>query len=372
MGKNNKPIIIGAAVLGALAIGLTLMMLLGRVGGGGPAQPAPGDAPPVAPTTTRLVAARDIPPRTVITPDMVQEEETTTPDPAALKNASELQAGRITTRPIRRGEAITGGAMINSIARVVPANFAVPSGLRAVAIWVDPNQTAAGLVDVGDRVDIIANHKQTFEKQNTERYEEVFTGSKEGVFGRTIAQDLEVLAVDKSIQAAAVAPVATPAPGGAPGAAPPPPPPPPPPAAQAVRTRVVLAATPELAARLVAANELGILHITIRNPNSRERFPVPAAREFPGSVVRVPKRNPGGGQTGGAQTGGAQGRRDRGDIDDLRNPMGPPRIVEAPPIVGPMPTIPADTGNMTPTPSPGSEVTVIRGTEKTRVLVPSR
>jgi hypothetical protein len=53
--------------------------------------------------TTRLVAARDIPPRTVITPDMVREEEVDQDDPAVLNNASELQAGRITTRPILRG-----------------------------------------------------------------------------------------------------------------------------------------------------------------------------------------------------------------------------------------------------------------------------
>jgi Flp pilus assembly protein CpaB len=384
MPRNNKPIIIGAAVLGVLAIGLTLLMMLGR-GGGGSAQ-APGtDATGAAPVarSTRLVAARNIPPRTVITPDMVREEETDeAADPAVLKNASELQAGRITTRPILRGEPITGSSTANTVARVVAANFAVPTGLRAVAIWVDPRQTAAGLVDVGDRVDVIASQKLTATKQTTDFYDQVVVGATEYTAGRTIAQDLEVLAVDSSIERAAAP---TPAPAGAqpaaPGAAPaPPPPPPPPPAGQVMRWRVILAAPPAVAAALVAANEAGNLHITIRNPNSRERFPIAETRQYPTRFVNVPKRQTG--QAGGASGGGAGspsgGNRGGGSNSGERTINNP--------FIGPV-TLPSATGGggagfsapppatgvgSVPPAASGSEVTIIRGTEKTRVIVPPR
>ncbi|HEX8237797.1 MAG TPA: Flp pilus assembly protein CpaB [Abditibacteriaceae bacterium] len=382
MPRNNKPIVIGAAVLGALAIGLTLMMLLGRVGGGAPAA-ATGTGDPAAQAaaarTTRLVAARDIPPRTVITPDMVREEETDeAADPAVLKTAGELQAGRITTRPILRGEPIVSSAMINTIARVVPANFAVPTGLRAVAIWVDPRQTAAGLVDVGDRVDVIASQKLTATKQATESFDQVIVGATEYTTGRTIAQDLEVLAVDSSIERAAVP---TPAPAGAqpgaPGAAAPPPPPPPAPAGQVIRWRVILAAPPVVAAALVAANEAGNLHVTIRNPNSRERFPIPETRQYPTRFVNVPKRQ-------GASGSGGAGSPSRGGGGSNAGE----RVINNPfvgPITLPSPTTPGGSGGAgfsapppatavgsVPPAAAGSEVTVIRGTEKTRVIVPPR
>jgi Flp pilus assembly protein CpaB len=382
MPRNNRPIIIGAAVLGALAIGLTLMMMLGRVGGGGAPAPAPGSGDAAAQTpstpTTRLVAARDIPPRTVVTPDMVREEETDQDDPAVLNNASELQTGRITTRPILRGEPITGSAMINTIARVVPANFAVPTGLRAVAIWVDPKQTAAGLVDVGDRVDVIASQKLTAVRQPTEAFDQVVVGATEYTAGRTIAQDLEVLAVDRSIEQAAAP---TPAPAGAqpaaPGAAPPPPPPPPPPpaAGQTLRARVILAAPPIVAASLVAANEAGNLHVTIRNPNSRERFPIPETRQYPTRFVNIPKRQGGDGGGGGAGSPRGGGASNSGD-----------RVINNPfigPVTLPSPTTGTGGGGFSAPPpatgvggvppaAAGSEVTVIRGTEKTRVIVPPR
>jgi Flp pilus assembly protein CpaB len=375
MPKNNRLIIIGAAVLGVLALLSTLMLMRG---GGSSPSPTTDATAAAAPITTQLVAARDIPPRTVITRDMVNEEETDTPDPAALKTRNDLQAGRIASTTIRRGDPITASLLTNTLGRVVPANFEVPPTLRAVAIWVDPNQTAAGLVDVGDRVDVITTHKNALSPQSTERFEEVFTGTKEGVTASTIAQDLLVLAVDKSIQAA-ITVTPTPAPGAAPGAAAPPPPPPPTPAAnQVVRTRVVLAATPEVAQRLVAANESGVMHVTIRNPNVRAQFPIVARREAPGSIQRIAKRSKdagsGGGSVGG---GGATSRGNDAPMPSITSPFLGPMQPSGPSTsgMGMSPaggmSLPPASGMTPPAPS-GSEVTVIRGTEKTRVLVPGR
>jgi Flp pilus assembly protein CpaB len=268
--------------------------------------------------------------------------------------------------------------MINSIARVVPANFAVREGLRAVAIWVDPNQTAAGLVDVGDRVDVISTHKLSTAKQSTELYDQIVVGSTDFSSARTIAQDLEVLAVDKSITAASAPAPAAAAPG-APGAAPPPPPPPPPPANanQTARTRVVVATSPAVAATLVAANETGNLHITIRNPNSRERFPVAETRQYPSRVVNVPKPSAFRGRGGGGGNAGGGGGGDRGRRPPVdRIPYGPLPMDPSPGsgAAGVGTALPTGSMGGTPIPPPpsGSEVTVIRGTEKTRVIVPSR
>ena len=68
--------------------------------------------------------------------------------------------GKVTAKKIEADTVLTGSVVGESLARVLPANIRIPSEkLRAVAIWVDPTQTAAGLVDAGDRVDVIAAHK---------------------------------------------------------------------------------------------------------------------------------------------------------------------------------------------------------------------
>jgi hypothetical protein len=144
-----------------------------------------------------------------------------------------------------------------------------------------------------------------------------------------------------------------------------------------MRWRVILAAPPTVAPALVAANEAGSLHITIRDPNSRERFPIAETRQYPTRFVNVPKRQTGGGGGGGAgaPSGGGGGSNSGNRV--VNNPFVGP--ITLPPASGgggggagfsaPPPTTPV--GGVPPA-AAGSEVTVIRGTEKTRVIVPPR
>ncbi|MBW3635474.1 MAG: Flp pilus assembly protein CpaB [Armatimonadetes bacterium] len=390
MQRNNTPVLLAAIVLGLLAIGATVWMLRG------PSTPAPAPVAAV-PTPTpapRLVAARYIPPRTVITPAMLRQDFTTSgaAPTDALKSVDDV-VGQLTNEPIGAGETVRTSSFTPRIRRDVDANIPIPSGLRGVAIWVDPKQTAAGLVDVGDRVDVIATHKLSYEK-GPRQY---VIGAASFTEARTIAQNLLVLGVDKSIEAPTPTPTPVPgAPAAPPAAAPPPaapPPPPPPPGAPTPRTRIMLAATPDVAARLVSANDQGTLHITIRNPIDADAGVVPAAREYPSRVATSPREptatasggNTGGGNTGGGNTGGGRDtNRTRPSALEVPRSFPRERIIQqtTPPIImapNPNNQVPATgplggtgMGGSFRSDPPSKEITVIRGTEKTRVLVPQR
>lgn len=406
--QNKTPILIAAVVLGILALGGTLMMLRG---------PAPATAPATGtsvaaatPTPTpvpemRYIANRDIPPRTVVTSDMLRRTEISGPKvPGAITSLEELR-GLITGKRITSGDTISRDAFVPRLGRVIPANFEVPTGFRAVAIYVDADQTAAGLVDVGDRVDVISVNKWSWDTTGDQRV----VGAKEFSTGRTIATNLLVLAVDKSLAAPVATPTPTPAPPGAPPAdgsvAPPPSNVAPPPAggtapaevrpanaAPAVpgggKTRVLLAAPLETSAKLVAANDSGKLNIVIRNPLDADAQVAREAQEYPSRVVNVPRSS--GGADAGPGTGGANNGSGGGAPrpSDMSLPPLPDVTVAGSSGNTPSPVpvpIPGDNtgsgmggmgggmGNMPePAGPPTVDIMVVRGTEKTRVIVPKR
>lgn len=354
MAKNSLPIIIGAVLFGLLALGLTFNALMGGGNAPAPTPAAQETAAQPAQTEKVYVARRPIYPRTVITRDMIEESETAANTPNAITNPYDV-VGRIANNTIQPGQVLTTDSVTSTLARVIPANVPIPPGLRGVAVWVDPDQTAAGLVDIGDRVDVIATHDLKFEKTGNQ----YVIGAPEYTAGRTIAQELEVLAVDRSLQAARPA---TPAPGEEgqqqqqgnvaqptsgntqPGQN---------------RTRLILAATPEIAQRLVAANTKGVLHITIRNPGSHDRFPIAETREYPSRVATAPTTRP---STPARRTGGGGG----GGSSEPLFPSGPSM---PPPALPPFNPSGPDISNIPAFPA-GKDVTVIRGTEKTQVTVP--
>lgn len=294
--QKNKFLIPALIVFGVSALGLTAMSMMGGNSAPSPAAPVTevsAQAAPAAPTK-QIVAQNAIPPRTVITRSMVHEEEGSSTQPGAFSSINDV-VGKLSSMPIEAGQNITSSMVTLPIQRQIPADFAVPAGLRAIAVYVDPAQTAAGLVDKGDRVDVLATYKLTFEKQDTDYYTQVMSGSKNYTLGRTVAQDLLVLGVDRSLLTPA--PTPTPAAGkdgqaaatvgeAKPAEATPTPTPGPGPQ----RVRVLLAATPAVCERLVAANDAGTLHLTIRNPTSREQAPLSDAREAPIRVTNVRKK----------------------------------------------------------------------------------
>ena len=410
--QKKPPILLIAIVLGLIALGGTALLL---TRGSGPATPAgaPGlqAAPAATPTPVpemRYVANRDIPPRTLITPDMMRRSAISGPKPPGAISSFNDVRRMITKTTIHSGDTITRDAFLDPLDRVIPANFAVPSGFRAVAIYVNPQQTAAGLVDVGDRVDVLVTQKLTIDKQPNQ----LIIGTKDFTVGRTVGTNLLVLAVEQSLNApkptptpapAAGAPAAGAAPaGGAPSNLPADAAPPPAGAAPAGNAppevhsttpgdkagdtgniRVILAAPIETASRLVAANDSGTLHIVVRNPLDGDSERGPEVREYPSRTITVAQSkapsggtvNLGGGSGGGGNLGGGNGPA-------FSVPELPPVTVSqdnsTPP--GPMPVLGApsegENGGNTAATSPDSpamrDVMVVRGTEKTRVIVPKR
>jgi Flp pilus assembly protein CpaB len=350
MGRNTTPVIIGTALLGLLAVGLTLFYF--SAGTSKPPEPAQATATPTPAAVTHWVAQRTIYPRTVITRDMlIESSNTSTPasdnaivDPSAV-------VGRLANRILRAGDVITADAVTSAVTRVIPANIPIPMGLRGVAVWVDPDQTEAGLVDVGDRVDVVVTHELKIEKQG----EQVIVGAIDFATGRTIAQDVEVLAVDRSIkdyQPTAPPAANTPTNGGSttngqpsPNATPTPPPSPAANNNQERKTRVILAVTPADAQRIIAANRMGEIHLTIRNPASHDRFATGEAREYPSRVIGAIKQSP-------------KATEERTSA--------PPQW----PTVSPAPILPPPAIGTAAAPDNSRDVTVIRGTEKTRAIVP--
>lgn len=358
MARNNTPVIIGAAVFGILALLLTMYMLMSR----NASTPPPNVASAPVSTLTEYVAQRDIPPRTQIKSDMLQPQDVPKDKlaPGAITDIKSV-VGHLSNGAVPRGQVITNDIVADQIGRTTPVYFPIDPSMRAVSVYVDTVQNLSGIVDVGDHVDVIVAHKLTVKSDAD------VTATTSAA--RTIAQDLLVLAVDRSLNAPKPTPTAAPvAPG---GAAPPPPPPPaatPPP----VKARVILQAPPNVAEDLVAAQESGTIYLTIRNPAAHDSFPMTEAREYPELITHnaVPSANAPRSNTSNSSNRivALPSRRSRGsrsanaDSSWTDLPKIPP-----PNNLPPLP-IPGGTGIVAP---PQKEVTVIRGNEKTRVIVPN-
>lgn len=374
MQPKLSPLLMATAALGVLALGGLGYVFLGNQGSA-PAPTPNAGAPAPTPTpvpSVQWVARYNIPPRTMVTPDMLRRQSVAGKSPdGAITDLSQIN-GEITNDTIAYGQPVTLTSFTPSIKRVIPANFAIPTSYRAVAVYVDSTSTAAGLVDVGDHVDVIAVHRLTMEKEKNQ----MVVGATQFSAGRLIGTDLRVLAVDKSLEAPP--PTPTPAATAAGQAAPaagnaPPPTPTPPPGANGNgdrgapsggKIRVLLAAPVDVATRLVAANDQGTLHLTIRNPADSDSSASPEAREYPSRLVTQKEVS-------------AQARDiGRNVAKGMQDTLGP--IPKMPPMgTGMMPT-PAPPVVVTVVPTPGptgpptTDITVIRGTEKTRVIVPQR
>lgn len=355
MQRNNTPILIGTILFGLLALGATVMLLF-RAPGPPSGEPTPGAPVPTPTPISQIKALIDIPPRTAITEAMIERGpvDSTKVPVGAITSISDVR-DMITNEPIRRGEVIAMSSFTPRLKRVVDANIEIPLGFRAVAIYVEPDSTAAGLVDAGDKVDVIANHRLTWDKGPNQ----FIVGSAAYTTGRSIAQNLLVLAVDKSINRPKPTPVPAPAAVGpdgqpvapAPAAPAPAEPPPPPPGTPPAKIRVLLAAPPALASRLVAANDQGMLHVVIRNPLDDDAAPSAPAQEFPSRLITIKPEEPKAAKAP--------------QVPNFGELFKPTKVPQQPPMPLPGPQLPA------PAPTAAEkDVTVIRGTEKTRVIVP--
>ncbi|HEV8469260.1 MAG TPA: Flp pilus assembly protein CpaB [Candidatus Limnocylindria bacterium] len=131
------------------------------------AQTQKSEAPAPIPTTQVVVAARDIPSKTQITPaDVKLVKMNTEAVPSTALQSSEQVVGRITLVSIAAGEPIlpsrlagpNGAAFVVIPAEALGANGAPNPGspnYRAMSITVADAQAAGGAIQAGDIVDVL-------------------------------------------------------------------------------------------------------------------------------------------------------------------------------------------------------------------------
>lgn len=194
---------------------------------------------------TVVVAARDIPAGTVISPGMVRLAPVDAEDALTGVLASlEAAVGQVARIPIYAGEQIVAAKLTAEPIREGLA-YVVPAGMRAMAVEVNKVVAAGGNVRPGDRVDVFAVIETT--------REDPATGGRESVQqSLLLAQNIEVLAVEQRI--------INRAPGSAGNDGTLADQPEPDPAA----TVVTLALPPEVALRVLLADERGAIRLAVR------------------------------------------------------------------------------------------------------------
>jgi pilus assembly protein CpaB len=160
--------------------------------------------PPPEPPQTRQVfaAARAMPAGTLIgeddlitlelDPDAVRKEHIIVPDEVVLE---EIVPGEQASHPLRGHvvrEALAEGAPLTRSAVVGPGHrgflaAVLRPGARAVTIRVGPATSHAGLIELGNRVDVILSAELAVD------------GGDRSVFARTIVEDVRVVAIDRQV-----------------------------------------------------------------------------------------------------------------------------------------------------------------------------
>lgn len=102
-----------------------------------------------------FVASRDIPARALLSDGFVTEvtKPATEVDPDAVSDRKQI-VGKYSLITIPAGSVVTGSKIGEAGANALPARL--PIGMRAVSISIDRVKGVAGLIQPGDRVDVIA------------------------------------------------------------------------------------------------------------------------------------------------------------------------------------------------------------------------
>jgi pilus assembly protein CpaB len=142
--KSRKLLLVSGLVL-ALGTAVLLVEYLGSLHA----------AAAVVRTRTVYVAARDIPARAALTDAFVRpvQRPANEVDPNAVSSAAQL-AGKYSLISIPTGSVITTPQISAGAAASLPTRL--PPGMRAVSISIDRVKGVAGLIQPGDRVDVIA------------------------------------------------------------------------------------------------------------------------------------------------------------------------------------------------------------------------
>lgn len=212
-----------------------------------------------------LVAARDIPERTMIDESMVTVEDVPASftQPGVYTRVEEAK-GRMTGGAFAKGEQIVGSKIVNSEAELGLAVF-IPEGKKAVSVAITDVTGVGGLLVPGNRVDVLG----TFSVGN----ESVTT---------TLLSDVKVLAVNRSLSSARGGQAAS-RPGGI--------------AENMVggqeekMQHVTLAVAIEEAQRLVLAQEVGTVTLVLRAP--WDKGSAIGGRQQSSTLIGTPVARPG-------------------------------------------------------------------------------
>ena len=273
------------ALLVAAVLLVTLAITYGLLNLGRPPQSTPeptADAPPVpevvTPETKRmLVAARYLAVGALLgEADVVSEPLEVGRIPAGAIPGSDDEdiLGTAVRVPIDAGTPVLFTDLVHPGARGFLSLILSP-GMRAVSVNVGPATRHAGLIDPGDRVDVIF----TASAPSAELFEvdEFFPATGGARLSRTLFEDLRVLAIDRTVRPPAV--------GGEE----------PPDQRQEIAT-ATLEVSPAQAPALVHANREGELALVVRaaRPAAARPAPDPASTPSPVHVqeLLLPDANP--------------------------------------------------------------------------------
>jgi pilus assembly protein CpaB len=209
-----------------------------------------------APPRTVLVASQDIPARAAVTSDLVHAvtRPSDSVDPNALADAGAV-GGTIALIEIPAGTTITSSNTGKPQTMSLPVRL--HRGMRAMTIPVDNVKSVAGLLEAGDRVDVVSVPPR---------------GSNSQPKAYTIMRDVSVLAVGAALENAAATP--------------------PPPGANLDPRTVTLEVTPRQADLLAMADLNSVLRLALRSPQE-------PARSAPAETLVFDKQNPPASTSGG-------------------------------------------------------------------------
>ncbi len=248
LGGSSRAGLLLAGALAAVA-GLLVFVAVNSAGGG---DNAPRNVSGGAETSI-VTAKSDIAARTQITADML--ELTRVPANSVLPGAlsgTELAVGRVARIPVYKGEQLLQEKLASDKTDL-GLSYIVPDGQRAMAVKVDKVVGAGGLIRPGDRVDVLAVVDVHYKDITTDKD---FSDTR----AFTIAQNIEVLAVEQKLENQIAQPGTDPKPGSNEGT------PVEQPAAQPDSTVVTLALLPDATQKVLLSEDKGTIRLAVRAP----------------------------------------------------------------------------------------------------------
>ncbi len=255
--------------LAAIGIAVAVHLLVGT-SRSGRAEASPAKVAVKAPKVLTVRAV--LPPGHILRPDdlsAVRWPEGAPPPGAILAGSPEAEAiaGAVTRRSFAAGELLVKGSVISPGERGFLAAIVSP-GHRAIALSVEAETSAGGLIWPGDRVDIIL----------TQEIREDGVPLAQQVVSETILENVRILSTDQKLDSAADSA------GTVEGKVEP----------RRVPTTVTVEVTPEQAERVTVGGTLGQLHLTLRGVagEAGAAQPVPATSGEPIEGVAPPVPGP--------------------------------------------------------------------------------